>query len=542
MKQLGRRDFLRRSAGASGALLAEGAHRLLASPAPAASTAERKLFLFVDWYHVKKGQLNVVLDPAKISPDGKKLIESLGRDFGRTFEQGIEARKRDRDAPYGVRISQEPAGKTKPWLVADRPWEERTGTAIVIPENGRYRCWYVAELKKVKRAVTVSDGRGMELSGSALAYAESGDGWSWTKPALKVLEYGGSRENNLVTQYTNGGCVFRDDHGPAEERYKTFHFDELPKESLAKDAATRDRYGLYGVSSPDGYTWKKHPKPLVRYFCDTTNIAGWDPLLGRYTGFFRHHVGGGRAISHAVTADFWDWPAPEPLLYADPLDAPADDYYTNGYTVYPDDPSLRLLFVAVYHRNTDLVDVRVALSRDGRVFQWLSYDPILSCGGNGEWDGGAVYATPNLVHLPDGRLALPYTGYNTTHNEAWYRNFYGTHAAREGGAWATWRDGRLAGVEARDLGGFTMAAAPVTGTRIEINARTSRSGSLKVELRESGKTVPGYSFEESIPFQGDEVWTSCRWKGKADVAALSGKKVEVAFELASAKLFACRFA
>ena len=196
---------------------------------PATKDPGRKLFLFVDWYHVKKGQLTVVLDPAKISEEGKKLIESLQRDFNRSFPQGTEARKQDQDTPYGVRISQEVAARSKPWLTADQPWEESANTACVIPEAGRYRCWYVSELKKVKREMTVADERGMELSGSVFAYMESADGWNWTKPALKVLEYAGSRENNLVSPYNNGGCVFRDDHGPAEERYKTFHFDELPK-------------------------------------------------------------------------------------------------------------------------------------------------------------------------------------------------------------------------------------------------------------------------------------------------------------------------
>lgn len=51
-----------------------------------------------------------------------------------------------------------------------------------------------------------------------------------------------------------------------------------------------------------------------------------------------------------------------------PLDEPVDDYYTSGYTTYPGDPSLRLLFPAIYHRGTDNVDVRLAVSRDGRVY------------------------------------------------------------------------------------------------------------------------------------------------------------------------------
>jgi hypothetical protein len=537
---IGRRGFLRLGAALPGALFLPPG--LAAATAAPAAEADRRLFLFVDWYHVKKGQLNIVVDPAKVTADGKKLIESLNRDFKRTFEEGPEARNRDRDCPYGVRIAQEPAEKSKPWLVADRPWEESANTAIVLRDQGRYRCWYVSELKKAERAMTISDGRGMELSGSLLAYAESADGWAWEKPALDVLAYAGSRKTNLVTQYHNGGCVFRDDHGPPEERYKTFHFDALPKAEVRPDAPSRERYGLYGVSSPDGYRWTKRDKPLVRYFCDTTNIAAWDPLHERYTGFFRHHVGGGRAISHAVTKDFWDWPAPQPILYSDPHDAPADDYYTNGYTVYPDDPSLRLLFVAVYHRNTDLVDVRAGLSRDGMIFQWLSYEPIIAHGGNGEWDGGAVYAAPNLVHLPDGRLALPFSGYSTTHNEAWYRSFYGAYPSRAAGGWAIWRDGRLAGIEARDVGGFTTQAATFSGSRIELNARTTRSGGIRVELRESGRVVPGYAFADAVPFHGDETWAECRWRGKEGVGALAGKKLEIAFELTSAKIFACRFA
>ena len=69
MKGIGRRGFLRLSAGASGSLLVAAARPApMAGPLAAVANApERKLFLLVDWYHVKKGQLKVVLDPAKIT-------------------------------------------------------------------------------------------------------------------------------------------------------------------------------------------------------------------------------------------------------------------------------------------------------------------------------------------------------------------------------------------------------------------------------------------------------------------------------------------
>ena len=76
----------------------------------------------------------------------------------------------------------------------------------------------------------------MSVTGSALAYAESTDGEKWVKPSLKILSYQGSLENNLVCPFNTGGAIFRDDHGPPEERYKGFNFDKLPveKDSTAK--------------------------------------------------------------------------------------------------------------------------------------------------------------------------------------------------------------------------------------------------------------------------------------------------------------------
>ncbi|MEO7653956.1 MAG: hypothetical protein ABIZ80_26150, partial [Bryobacteraceae bacterium] len=71
--------------------------------------------------------------------------------------------------------------------------------------------------------------------------------------------------------------------------------------------------------------------------------------------------------------------------------------------------------------------------------------------------------------------------------------------------------------------------------------RTEKAGRILTELREGGKPVPGYTFTESVPFNGDELWTRCCWKEKSDLRALSGKTLEIAFRLGSAKIFAYRF-
>ncbi len=398
-----RRSFLQLSAAA-----------LLSRPALAAES--RKLFLFADWFHVKKGDLAVTLDPERISANGRKLLETYARDFNKKFDQTRHGFQRV-DIPNGIRIVPEIAEKTQPWLKADTARERTISGASVIFDEGRYRCWYNAQLHATETKFAVDQERSMEVSGAALAYAESKDGIAWTKPSLGILSYKASKDNNLVSPDSVSSSIFRDDHGPKEERYKAFHFAEVSKEG-----PSNTRYGLYGMSSPDGYHWTKNPKPLIRYFCDTVNVPSWDPELRKYVGFFRNHING-RSISYAETEDFWNWPMPQPLFYPGPMDSPAEDYYTNCYTRYPGDPSLRLLFPAMYHHDTDLVNVRMALSRDGRGYQWSSLDPVIRNGASGAWDAGSIYANPELMHLPDGRLALPYLGYNTTHNEALVQDF-----------------------------------------------------------------------------------------------------------------------
>lgn len=499
--------------------------------------SEKKTFLFVDWFHVKKGDLQVTLDPKRISAAGKTLLETYDRDFKKTFIQTGHGFK-SVDVPYGIRIVQEPATRSQPWLLPDKPWETSATSPTVIFDEGKYRCWYSTVLPGEKQTTTVDQERVMEVSGSALAYAESQDGINWTKPILNVLKFQGSDANNLVSPFNNGGPVFRDDHGLAEERYKGFHFDALPKDEV-NSGGSMAKYGLYGVTSPDGYHWKKHSKPLIRYFSDTENIAAWDSVAQKYVGYFRHHLSG-RTISRAETENFWEWPDPQPLMHAGPLDGPAEDYYTNCYTTYPGEPALRLMFPAIYHRGNDSVDVRLAISRDGRVFQFVSYDPILKLGASGEWDGGSLYAQPNLIQLPDGRLALPYDAYNTTHNEIFFKNFYEKYDSTSGIAWALWDDARLAGIQADEEGQFTTNAFLFGGKRLELNARTIRAGSVEVELREKGKHIPGFSFEDFAPLSGNQVWTNLQWKGQDSLKPLRGKYLEMVIRLRTAKVFAYR--
>ena len=77
------------------------------SPVESGKSATRRLFLFLDWFHVQKGELKVTLDPQRVSTEGKKLLETYEHDFSKKFEQSSHGFKSD--APFGIRITQETA-------------------------------------------------------------------------------------------------------------------------------------------------------------------------------------------------------------------------------------------------------------------------------------------------------------------------------------------------------------------------------------------------------------------------------------------------
>ena len=523
--------------------------------------------LFLDWLNVyEAGGMEITLDPARISPQGRKMIDSNAKKWGIHVDTSGHGMKRS-CVPFGVKVTIEKARKSHPWLHEDQPWEKCISSLTVIHEEGKYRCWYAVTFPKPLEAEKSAEqvfheGRQMDMGMEGLCYAESSDGVNWVKPSIGLFSFNGSTDNNIVSNLQMGpGSVFRDPSAPPEERYKGFVWDTLPGRGSGWLG-----FGLYGAVSPDGLRWTRLPDPLIPEFCDTQNVVYWDEQKRRYVGYFR---GGmcGRAIRYAETDDFRKWPSPEVIAHPSGLlDGPCDDYYSNGFTMYPEDPLVKLIFCSIYHHDSDLLDVRLGLTHNGceiwtekgagaacKVINWVSLDPVLEPGKLGTWDCGQLYPSPNMVRLPDGTLAVPYHGSNYTHEGYCYGHYYENYSEDSSAyAWAIWDDGRLAGIEAEDYGEFWTKSFVCTGGPIEINARTKKAGSVEVELWASKseemreflgvpiKAIPGYTFDECIPFRGDELWTPLQWKDKENLSQLKGQKVHLRFRLAGAKIFGYR--
>ena len=144
----------------------------------------------------------------------------------------------------------------------DKPWEDETMyDSVVIKDGDRYRIWYRTNFN-ARPFYT--------------GYAESADGVRWTKPNLGLIEFQGSKDNNLV--WTSGpdgamGCVlsiFKDGNPntPASRRYKGF---------ATRINSKAGETGILGLVSPDGLRWQLlQPGLILRGAAfDSHNLAFW---------------------------------------------------------------------------------------------------------------------------------------------------------------------------------------------------------------------------------------------------------------------------
>jgi len=215
--------------------------------------------------------------------------------------------------------------------------------------------------------------------------------------------------------------------------------------------------------------------------------------------------------------------------------APTDLLYTNGYTTIPKAPDHHLLFPTVWDTSTDSTRLEIAASHDGRAWNWIPGGPLMKTGHFGEFDGGCVFWHPNLIELPTGEFALPYTGYAFPHK-------YPRGAWSYAPGYAIWPHGRLVAVVADEKGGFTTVSVMPPGHRLSINAVTQRAGSIRVAVTHpNGTFVKGHSLDDAEPIVGDHAWTPVRWKAADDLGVTDGQPICLRFEMDHARLYGVQF-
>ena len=413
---------------------------------------------------------------------------------------------------------------------SDKPWENASvHYSSVVRDGDRFQMWYRSDV-----GTAVTDDAWTTYG----CYAESSDGIDWEKPSLGLVEFDGSKDNNIVlpTESVVGAnpTVIIDPNAPAEEKYKMI---------------TRQR-AIWAYTSADGVNWKGvETNPiLTKGPFDSHNVLIWDDERETYViysrgvgmsqaGAFRK---GHRAIRRSESKDFLHWSELETVLEADDRDPDGFNMYTNScvkyhraarsYFMFP-----TLLWLGRQYPGTPaegLSDVQLAVSRDG--ISWTRYrEPFVTPGRDeSNWVDRNPFIGAGMLETAPDELSLYYSErYRSGSPEVRFRRctvrtdgFVSVHAPYDG-----WSE-------------FTTPPMTFSGSEFEMNYATAGGGSILVELQdENGNAFPGFMLEECNLFFGDKIDGMVSWKGGADVGLLSGRPVRMRVRMRDADLYAFKF-
>ena len=496
--------------------------------------------VFTNWTFVRAGGIGWVDDEGKPAwPDSEFK-----------FEADACTWKPEPYNAYGVQIRAYPPSEIRKMEIApEMPWESQPITLeSIVEENGIYKAWG---------------------SCGAPCYLESADGIHWKRPIVGLVEFQGSKENNLIPSGPRHKVFI--DPNSEDERYKCVYESHIGEEEFQeyckhrpngwtkmaqRNADDKPFYiCLKGSVSKDGFVWKDLPQPLVVDHTDTFNVGHYDSRLKKYVVYVRtwntflraasdsserwdtwlNHAR--RCIGRIEGDDFHNLPFPETILEPAPSMHPTAGLYTNCFTWIPKAPECLLLFPAVYYLHNDTTDIWIASSYDGKVWNWIPGSPLMKTGTFGQWDGGCIFCNPPLLELGDGSFALPYLGSDVPHK-------YPRGLMKTGWGYAIWPHGRLVAIEAEERGAFSTVALIPKGKRLLINARTKRAGSIRVAAqigRHRAEFIEGRSFEDCVPIVGDHPRTLVRWRNAEDLGIQAGEPVILRFEMEQAELFGLEF-
>ncbi len=438
----------------------------------------------------------------------------------------------------------------------DRPWEGAlSGYFTVFEDEGRYRMYYKAQ------DALLSEGQ-LRVTPDNVCYCESDDGIVWRKPELGLIEFEGSRANNIIWQGNgaHGFAPFRDDNPdcPPAQRYKAIG------RGYTGDGAS----ALFALTSPDGIHWSLlSEEPVMRHcYFDSQNLAFWDAKRGEYRAYVRDFRGGDdaagtRDILTATSSDFVHWSKPEWLIYPG---APDEQLYTNQIQPYYRAPHILIGFPMRYiergwspsmemlpeleHRRLRssahdrfgmaITDTLLMTSRDRRTFR-RGDEAFLRPGPQrpGSWAYGNAQLAWGMVETASALPGAPkelslYVGESmwTDHRCALRR-----HTLRI--------DGFMSMTAPLSGGEFLTKPLIFEGSRLVLNFSTSAAGSIRVEIQDvTGRPLAGFSLADCDEVFGDEIERTVTWRrGESEVSSLAGQAVRLRFVMTDADLFSLRF-
>lgn len=365
-----------------------------------------------------------------------------------------------------------------------------------------------------------------------LLIAESDDGIHWRKPDLSSIPTKTSRR--ATNEVFHRGNDY--DRAPA-------YFDSREKDPSRRiKAVTVFRDGKtftegLGVSA-DGIHWEFEPYDRGGGHTDSPYCIFYNKKAAKYVVVTRPGPTN-RRIAFTETTDFHSFSDLHVVLHPDPLDEPLVQFY--GMPVFEyEDMYIGLLWLLHcdpdeigFVKRLGLLDSQLTYSYDGMMFNRTFREPFIPRNQRGEHGGGCIY--PSSMVVDDEHRIRIYSG-----------GSYGEHYLdldQEDAALMlhTLRLDGFMYLECQNHVGTIMTRCiRLRSSELKLNVRAP-FGKVRVQLSdEKGIPLPGFSFDECVPFRGDELWHVPTWNPKVTPATLPQEKARIEVELTNAEIYAIR--
>jgi hypothetical protein len=428
-----------------------------------------------------------------------------------------------------------------PLFGEDKPWEKRYdnlyANVMYDRQDERYKCWYSPFIidyaskgmpfeERMRKEYVPPKGRIM-----GVCYATSRDGIVWDKPELGLVDYNGSRKNNIVYRGPHGAGIFKDlREKDAARRYKMLASSEQSEMAVS--------------FSSDGIQWGplSHCPKINPYRVDGTHYNTlWVDELGEYVGFtrMRNKREGGtktmkqrigawpiRQVGRTTSVDYLNWTKATPIFegLSDNLQIYSMPVFRHG--------SVFLGLPVIHNQAKDQAWTELAWSTDTIVWHRVCPGSALIPNSMpfGSYDWGCAYSSAYPVFLED-EIRLYYGASNGLHF-GWRDGFL---------CLATLRPDGFAGFEqvsAKKAAVVTTVPLTKQGNTLHLSADVQDAGSVRVKLFDPSSEQ---LLAQSEPIRENVTDGCVKWLNGFSLNTVKGTAVRLQCIINAAKLYSLGF-
>ncbi len=418
--------------------------------------------------------------------------------------------------------------EANPLFGEDRLWEKRFdnlyANVIFDEEEQLYKVWYSPFIvDRSAKGMNAKQWRETKYQAPvdremAICYATSTDGLQWTKPEVGLVDYAGSKANNILWRGRgesrasragpHGSGIFKDNvESDPKRRYKALLKSEIFSVAFSRDGVRWD--------SPIAC-------PEANSAGDTHNNAFWAPTLGKYVGITRQwSTTFQRQVARTSSHDFVTWEATKVVLEG--LD---ERHQTYAMPVFFHG-GVYIGLLAIHDQVSDRVWTELSWSPD--TTSWhrvLPGTPFIRNGKNeGDYDWGCVFPGAAPIFEKD-KIRFYYGGNDGLHT-SWRNGYF---------CLATLRPDGFAGYEPEDSINYAL----VTTT-----ALFHKDDALRVtaDIQPGGELVVRALNEERQVLTESELLTSSvtdaevRWRDSTKLAAVNRDTLQIQFAFRRATVY-----